>query len=330
MDNLRSISAFGWIGRALTAVSLGATLVVVSPGIAATLGAGGEDQGRTAAAWATAVGVAVILDVAWVGALTLLSRSLQARRRALTAAASALVASAVAASAVALHVYGGMWLLSAPPIVGMAFLALDVWARASLSDATTEAAIRNLEADGRNRLALMGAHVRRLRLEGELSALEETASTGALAHQGRARALALMSAQVVRMETTAAVRDGLAAAAKRTGVDIPETPPLPDVKTAGGTGGFLTAGTPAGTPDLGALATEVFGALVAAGEDVPPSKRAFRKGFRAALNDRGMSASWGTVDALYAAECDRLAVAVNESTETAHRPVLAAETEGAL
>ncbi|MDX2560488.1 hypothetical protein PV371_12630 [Streptomyces sp. TX20-6-3] len=330
MEKLRTISAFGWIGRALTAVSLGATLVVVSPGIAASLGAGGEDQGRTAAAWATAVGVAVILDVAWVGALTLLSRSLQARRRALGVAAAVLVTLAVAASAIALHVYGGMWLLSAPPVVGMAFLALDVWAHASLSDATTEAAIRDLEADGRNQLALMEAHVRRLRLEGELAALEETAGTGALAHQGRARALALMDAQVVRMETTATVRDGLAAAAKRTGVDIPETLPAQAVKPAGGTGGFSSAGTPGGTPGLGALATEVFGALVAAGDEVPPSKRAFRKGFRAALNDRGMAASWGTVDALYAAECDRLAVAVNESTEPAHRPVGAAKTEGTL
>ncbi|MFC7973910.1 hypothetical protein ACFUT3_01420 [Streptomyces cinereoruber] len=315
MDKLRSISAFGWIGRALTAVSLGATLVVVSPGIAASLGAGGEDRGRTVAAWATAVGVALILDVAWVGALTLLSRSLQARRRALAAAAAVLVASAVTASAVALHIYGAMWLLSAPPVVGMAFLALDVWATASLSDPHTEATIRDLEADGRNQLALMEAHVRRLRLEGELSALEETASTGALAHQGRARALALMSAQVVRMETTATVRNGLASAAKRTGVDIPKTLPAQDTKHAGGTGGFLSAGTPSGTPDLGALASEVFGALVADGDDVPPSKRAFRKRFREALNDREMSASWGTVDALYAAECDRLAVAVNESAE---------------
>lgn len=233
MKNVKDLGAFALIGRGLTLVSLGATLVVVSPGLAGTLGADGESKGRTVAAWVTAIVVALVLDVAWVGALRLFARSLQARRRPLAVVAATVVAVATAGSAIALHVYGGMWLLSLPPVTAMAFLALDVWAASSLPDADTETNIREMEADGRNQRALMDAHVRALRLQGELAAMEETAGTGALAHQGRARAMALMSAQVVRMETTAAVRDALKDAAKRTGVEVPrELPEAAPARTA--------------------------------------------------------------------------------------------------
>ncbi|MET7906369.1 hypothetical protein ABZS86_34935 [Streptomyces sp. NPDC005355] len=83
---------------------------------------------------------------------------------------------------------------------------------------------------------------------------------------------------------------------------------VPDCVPALGTGGFGSSstvpGTPPGTPSLGETkaANEKAVALLAAqlyATDPPPSKRKFRMAMRAAMNARGLTGSWDTIDALY-------------------------------
>ncbi|MGW5427903.1 hypothetical protein ACWET9_11885 [Streptomyces sp. NPDC004059] len=83
---------------------------------------------------------------------------------------------------------------------------------------------------------------------------------------------------------------------------------VPDGIPALGTGGFgstgTAPGTPSGTPSLdeAKAANEKAVALLAAqlyATDPPPSKRKFRTAMRAAMNARGLTGSWDTIDALY-------------------------------
>ncbi|MET8169309.1 hypothetical protein ABZT34_34510 [Streptomyces sp. NPDC005329] len=83
---------------------------------------------------------------------------------------------------------------------------------------------------------------------------------------------------------------------------------VPDGDSAGGTGGLALPGTVSvtrdghgvGTPSaedrykaLAMLAAELYAA------DPPPSKRRFREAMRAAMNARGLTGGWDTIDALY-------------------------------
>jgi hypothetical protein len=83
---------------------------------------------------------------------------------------------------------------------------------------------------------------------------------------------------------------------------------VPDGVPALGTGGFGSSntepGTPPGTPSLNEAkaANEKAVALLAAqlyATAPPPSKRKFRTAMRAAMNARGLTGSWDTIDALY-------------------------------
>lgn len=217
-DHLGRLGAFALIGHGLTLVSLAATLIVVSPGLAA-------DMGGTRIAWLGAVGIALVLDVAWIGALRMLARSLADRDNPVAAVSGAMVAAAAGGSSWALHMYGGALLYSLPPLVAMAFLAVDVWAGTRLSGAETAAGIRELRAQVRDERAKVRAGIHALNARAELAALRDTADMTATALGNAAHARALAAAQVVRMDTTADVRDTLAKAAKKTGVDIPQELP---------------------------------------------------------------------------------------------------------